>query len=107
MSLFTSILDKVLAVKGLSLSNLLSPVYFKSTTHSHKCFTFRYIIHGPGVQALQVRLISTNETSAKLIWIDKDNSKAEWRYGQVPVTALNSLQASGIFLFTRVTHVTY
>ena len=88
-----SLSGKVLALLGLSSSSLLSPVYAKSTVHSHRCFKFRYLIQGAGVQSLEVRLSTANLTFPQMIWVDKENTNPGWRYGQVPVTALNPIQA--------------
>lgn len=65
---------------------LTSPWYNRSAEGFGKCLQFRYLMFGPGAEALDI--YQELEMGPRQIWRDSNNTVPFWRYGQVSLTSV-------------------
>jgi len=81
-------------LRGNTSSFLISPVYDRSYRNASCCFRFRYVIFETEAKALTIYIRYANKSELFPIWTDEDSTTAEWKYGQVPITAMDTFQES-------------
>ena len=83
-------------LKDKSDSTLLSPLINHTSIFPRLCFKFRYMMFGKGLMSLRFSVKTTSKDAIVPVWIDEDNTKMEWKNGEIPIRSMVPFQVSKV-----------